>query len=127
LTSWVSKKFTKGGLQLKHDEDTIQASVCLALSALGVYFFAVPNSAAGKTTMQRAMRLKAMGVRAGVADLVIMGHGGQACFLEIKTESGRLSESQKTFRDLCQRRGWPWGIARSVDEAISFCRAWAII
>jgi hypothetical protein len=99
---------------MKHDEAQI-------------YFFAVGNDNAGKTSMQRAMRLKAMGVRAGVADLVIMGYGGQACFLEIKTESGRLSESQKTFRDLCQKRGWPWGIARSVEEAIEQCRTWSII
>jgi hypothetical protein len=112
---------------MKHDEDTIQASVCLALSALGIYFFAVPNSAAGKTSMQRAMRLKAMGVRAGVTDLVIMDPDGQACFLEIKTESGKLSESQKKFRDLCADRGWPWGIARSVEEAIEQCRTWSII
>lgn len=112
---------------MKHDEDTIQANVCLTLSAMGVYFFAVPNSAAGKVSMARAARLRATGLRAGVADLVIMRRDGMACFLEIKTPKGRLSPAQDNFRILCQTRGWPWGIARSVDQALDLCRTWGVI
>lgn len=112
---------------MNHEEDTLQASVCLTLSAMGVYFFMVPNSAAGKTTIQRAVRLRALGLRPGVSDLVVMRRDGVACFLELKTPKGRLSPAQDNFRILCQSRGWPWGVARSVEQAVDLCKTWGVI
>lgn len=112
---------------MNHDEDRIQADIVFALSALGVFLFMVPNSAAGKTTQARAARLKAMGLRAGVSDLILMGDDGRSYFLEIKTESGRLSESQLRFRDICIARGWPYAVTRSLDDAIAQARAWGLI
>jgi len=112
---------------MNHEEDAIQAAICLALSEAGIYFFSVPNSAGGKTSMQRAMRLKATGLRAGVADLVVMRQDGRACFLEVKTKTGRLSPAQDNFKILCAARGWSWGIARSVDDALALCVAWEVL
>jgi hypothetical protein len=112
---------------MEHEEDILQANICLTLSALGVWFFAVPNSAAGKVSMARSMRLRATGLRAGVSDLVVMRLDGGACFMEIKTKKRKLSPAQDNFRILCLARGWRWGIARSVEDALDLCRAWAII
>lgn len=112
---------------MTHEEDSIQAAICLALSAMGVFYFHVPNQSAGKTTIQRAMRLKAMGVRSGISDLVLIGRDGRAYFLEIKTEKGRLSDSQRAFMAICDNNDWPYGIARSVDDAIRFVRAWRVV
>ena len=112
---------------MEHTEDLLLADVCLTLSAMGVYFFAVPNSAAGKVSMARANRLRATGLRAGVADLVVMRKDGIACFLEIKTKKGKLSPAQDNFRILCAARSWRWGIARSVVEAVDLCRTWGVI
>ena len=98
-----------------------------ALSLAGVYVFMIPNDAAGKTSIAKAGRLKACGLRAGVADLVVMSPDGRAHFLEVKTETGRLSESQIRFAELCIKRGWKYEVARTVDEAVEIVRKWGIV
>lgn len=112
---------------MNYEEDRIQAATVQALSLLGVYFFMVPNDAAGKSSAAKASRLKAMGLRAGVSDLVLMGADGRAYFLEIKTATGKLSESQKKFQALCQAKNWPYAVARSVDEAVLYAKAWGLV
>lgn len=112
---------------MTHPESRIQADVILCLSLAGVYLFSVPNEAAGKSTPQKIQRLKAMGLRPGMSDLVLMSSDGRAHFLEIKTESGKLSESQTRFRDWCIARGWPWAIARSPEEALDQARSWGLV
>ncbi len=59
---------------------------------------------------------KAMGVRAGVPDLVILYPGGRAGFVEIKAGKGRLTESQMAWRDLLQDMGFGWREVRSLDD-----------
>ena len=109
---------------MNHEESKIQAAIVSALSLLGIFLFAVGNDFAGATSAAKAGRLKAMGLRPGVSDLVIIGRDGKGYFLEIKTATGVLSSSQKNFRDLCSLRAWPYAIARSVDEAIDQCKKW---
>lgn len=112
---------------MKHEESAIQAAIVSALSLAGIYCFMVGNDAAGKTTAARASRLKAMGLRAGVADLVIMGPDGRAHFLEIKTATGRLSPAQVAFRDLCVKRNWTYCVARSVAEAMEIVKELGLV
>lgn len=112
---------------MKHEESLIQAAVVSALSLLGLYVFMVGNDLAGKTTMARAGRMKAMGLRAGVSDLIVMGQGSKAHFLEIKTDTGRLSESQKKFEAMCLKKNWPYAVARSVDEAVEIVKKWGLV
>ncbi|HQO65733.1 MAG TPA: VRR-NUC domain-containing protein [Spirochaetales bacterium] len=111
---------------MNYEEDRIQAAIVQALSLLGVYFFYVPNSEAGAVSAAKASRLKAMGLRSGVSDLVLIGIDGRAYFLEIKTATGKLSESQKKFQALCQAKNWPYAVARSVDEAVTKAREWGL-
>lgn len=105
-----------------HPESCIQAQIVSTLSGLGIFLFSVPNEAAGRITPQKAARLKAMGLRSGISDLILIGQDGRAYFIEVKTETGRLSESQKRFQAYCATRGWIYGIVRSVEDAIAFCR-----
>lgn len=112
---------------ISHPEARIQAEIVLILSMAGVYCFSVPNESAGKATPQKIQRLKAMGLRPGITDLVLVGDSGVAHFLEIKTESGKLSESQVRFRDWCHKKGWPWAIARSPTEALDTATAWGLV
>lgn len=112
---------------MNHDESILQAAIVQALSLLGIFLFMVPNDAAGATTAAKGARLKALGLRAGVSDLVLMGKDGRAYFLEIKTPTGKLSESQKKFQALCAARGWPYAVARSVAEATAQAREWGLI
>ncbi len=112
---------------MNHDESVIQAQIVSALSLMGIFVFMVPNDAAGKITPAKAGRLKAMGLRAGISDLVLVGPDGQAYFLEVKTPGGKLSESQKLFSNLCLAKGWKYAVARSVEDAAELVRVWGLV
>jgi len=53
-------------------------------------FFSVPNE--GKRGFKAAQRLKNLGRRAGVPDLVILPTNGAACFIEMKAPKGALRD-----------------------------------
>lgn len=111
---------------MNHDEDKIQSDIVSLISGMGIYIFAVPNSAAGKCSPQRAARLKATGLRAGVADLVIAGNDGKIYFMEVKTLKGKLLESQKNFMRICKERSWPYAVVRSAQDALACIKAWGL-
>ena len=112
---------------MRHDESLIQSAIVSALSLAGVYVFMVPNDAAGKTSMAKAGRMKACGLRAGISDLVVMSPSGVAHFLEVKTATGVLSPSQIRFAELCIKKGWKYEVVRTVEQALDICRKWGII
>lgn len=90
-----------------------------------VLWFAVPN---GEYRSPRTgARLKAQGVRAGVADLVIVGPRGLVHFLELKTKRGTLSEVQRIFADDCIINDCPYSVARSPEDARSTLINWDVI
>lgn len=53
----------------------------------------------------------------GAPDLLLLGPEGRAACLKIKTQADRLSRDQTAFADLCRRRGIPYAVVRSLDEA----------
>lgn len=65
-----------------------------------------------------AVRLKKMGVKAGVPDLFLAypASGFHGLFIEMKSESGRLRESQKWWRDRLTEAGFAWACCRSWIE-----------
>lgn len=81
-------------------------------------FFSVPNEAAGNPVRQGQMI--AMGLRPGVADMVLLFPGGKVAFMEIKNETGRQRESQKGFQEMCASFGFPYRIVRSVKDAMDY-------
>lgn len=83
-----------------------------------VYYFAVPNQA--NRGIYNASKMKAEGLRAGVADLCFMLPKGRVAWLEMKKPGGSMSHAQKQFRDICADLGHHWALAKSVDEAIEF-------
>lgn len=58
-----------------------------------------------------------MGVHAGFSDLVVISEG-RVLFLEVKSKTGRLRDSQAAFRDDVRAQGFPWALVRSVDDAL---------
>ena len=56
-----------------------------------------------------------MGLINGVPDFVFISKN-KALFIELKTEKGRLSESQIYFRDWCTDEQIDYYVARSVEE-----------
>lgn len=75
---------------------------------------AIPNG--GYRNEREAVNLKRSGVRAGEPDLILRLPGGVTWNLEIKTDKGKQSATQKQCQRDCERLGHPYFVIRSVDE-----------
>ena len=71
----------------------------------------------GWRTKAEAARFKALGVLAGVLDLVLVLPEGRVAFWEVKTQPGRISPAQFAFIDRLEANGHVWAVVRSVDDA----------
>lgn len=82
--------------------------------------FAVPNG--GWRNEATGAKLKAEGVTAGVADLILLhpsGFGHYALLIEMKTEEGRQSMSQKKWQANVEQSGagiYKYKVVRSLEE-----------
>jgi hypothetical protein len=95
-----------------------------ALAAPGLLWFHVPNDA--KRGFKTAARLKSMGMRAGVSDLIAV-RNGEIFALELKADGGRPTESQLEFLDDLRTAGGHGVVAEGLDEAINIIKAWGWI
>ncbi len=78
--------------------------------------FAVPNG--GARDAVTGAKLKEEGVVSGVADLILLvpsGHYNSLC-IEMKTQAGRQSETQKEFAAAATLHGNRYEVCRSFDE-----------
>jgi len=99
-------------------EDDFQKAI---VQALEVYksmgrldFFHVPNG--GRRNPREAKKLKAMGTRPGVADLVIIAPSRYTEFWEVKMPvKGRVSDSQRIFQTTVEGFGYPYRIIDSLN------------
>lgn len=114
-----------GSKPLSDSEHKIQVKLCdyLAYAARPeIYYFAVPNQS--NRHIANATKMKAEGVRSGIADLCFLLPGGRVAWLEMKKPGGSLSDTQKSFRDICSSLGHLWALAKSVDEALEHLTKW---
>jgi hypothetical protein len=77
-------------------------------------WFHVPNECVVRTKSDliRLQRKKDMGMRNGAPDLAFLKPDG--CLqVELKTEKGKLSDSQKAWRDYSLKQDIPYVVARS--------------
>ena len=104
-------------------EHGLQMAVLQHLRTYGrrdLNWFAIPN--AGRRTLYSGNRMKQEGMQSGVADLCIMLDRGRAAWLELKTERGTQSDTQKGFEAICKRLGHPYCVARTIDQAVAFLK-----
>lgn len=73
-----------------------------------------------------AGRLKAMGVRPGVPDFVLI-IGGIAHGLELKADTGRLSQSQILAKREWEAAGGRYEVAKGIDAALAVLRSWGAL
>lgn len=89
--------------------------------------FAVPNG--GARDKREGARLKAEGVTAGVADLLLLvprveqDEEGAAYYIpalciEMKTDKGRQQATQHAWQTAVEREGYKYIVVRSLDEFI---------
>lgn len=86
---------------------------------------AIPN-ASRRSAQGRATNAVA-GLSPGLFDLMIIGSGGRAWFIEVKNEKGRLSPAQEAWRAWFVTSAVPHCVARSVDDVRAALTAWRIM
>lgn len=107
---------------MRHLEDQLQKSIVkywdYVYPKLKPYLVCVPNG--GKRNAIEAAKFKQMGVRAGFPDLVLFVPNRFYPFMgiELKTKTGRQSESQKTYQQEFESIGAKYVICRSLDDFI---------
>jgi len=112
---------------LNRPEQAIQKTVVQHLrsrSEPGVFFWSTPNE--GKRGFVNAAALKAMGMTAGVPDLLIL-KGGTLYALELKSPSGRLTPSQRLVMDRMRDCGAFVAAVFSLDEALVTLEFWGVL
>lgn len=112
---------------MKRPEQEIHMAVCNHLrmrSTAGVFWFHVPNG--GKRHIAEAVKFKALGVVAGVPDLLIL-KGGKLHALELKAAKGRLTPSQRIVLAHMENCGAETAVAHSLDEALVTLEYWGVL
>jgi len=111
-----------------HHEDSLQEA-CIrwfdySYPNLKLLLFHATNE--GKVTKTQAVRRKKMGVRPGVADLILLVPNNSSAYLaiELKTPQGKQSENQKKWQETAERNGGKYTIARTVDEFINIIQSY---
>ena len=100
-----------------NQEEQIQREIVKHLDKVKVYYFSCPNENAGggKGAMIRTRKYKAMGLRSGVSDLIVL-LPNRIIFLEVKTPTGTQSPNQKKFHKKVIELGFEYFLVRSVDD-----------
>lgn len=85
------------------------------------WIFHVPNG--GMRPKGEAGKLKAMGVRPGLPDILLPRRNGpwSGLAVEVKSPSGRLSRCQADWLAALAQDGWLTAVVRSVDEFQEVC------
>ncbi len=107
---------------VKHDDEHRLQVACVRwfryrFPNLSQRLFAVPNG--GRRDSVTGAKLKAEGVLAGVADLILLvpNCGCGALLIEMKTAKGRQSTSQKEWQtDLCKADEYRYVVCRSLYD-----------
>lgn len=122
-------------MKRKHPEDDIQKAIADHLRRRGVpglVWWHTPNGTklGGKRNSKgfpiQAARLKSLGVRSGVSDIIAI-HNGRIYALELKAPGGRASESQIEFLQDAERAGAFVCIAEGLDRAIRVLEEWGLL
>jgi hypothetical protein len=111
----------------RNTEAQIQRAIFQHLDLRGapdVYAFHPANG--GYRSKVTASILKACGVRAGVPDIVAV-KDGKTFALELKTDSGRLSEAQQRAHEALRRAGASVAVAFGLDQALTQLKRWGIL
>ena len=101
---------------MKHQESTLQTSCVkwFRLQYPNLVIYAVPNG--GSRNVREAQRLKAEGVLAGVADLVIMLPQGKSLYIEMKVKGNKQTDNQKDFQKIAETLGHTYAVCYSFEE-----------
>ena len=100
--------------------------VSLLAAQCGFIFWSTPNEGTDRANPARLAKLKRMGLRPGVADLVFI-KDGRAYFLEMKKPGGNQSDNQIDFQLDCAIVKAQYAVTWSFEEAVKILQSWGII
>lgn len=106
-------------------EDALQKSIIAYLELVlpnGAWFSHFPAGGGGKV---RGARLKSLGLKAGVPDILILWRSSLYC-LEIKTPGKYASKVQKATHLLLREAGARVGVVRGLDDVRDRLSRWDI-
>lgn len=89
-----------------------------------IFWFHPANG--GKRSWNEGKSFKAMGVVAGVPDIIII-KGGEVFGLELKATGGAVRPSQRLVHAAMQEAGARTAIAKGLDEALVTLEVWGIL
>ena len=113
---------------MRHEEDSLQIACVrwfdLQYHWLSWALFHVPNG--GSRNRIEAAKFKAMGVRPGVPDLIlILPRGGYHYLaLELKVGKNKQTENQKWYQSKMTENGGKYVVIRSLDDFIETVNAY---
>lgn len=107
-------------------EDLVHKAVLTWIRRVAPHCFVFHPANGGSRHRLEAIKLKMLGVVAGVPDLIVFGPGGRAYCLEVKAEKGSLQPTQKAFARQMEDLGIGWALVRSVDDARAAFASWGI-
>lgn len=108
-------------------EDILQMQVARALGIVAPDLIWFHPANGGYRHPREAKKLKDMGVKPGIADLVfILPPDNAAAFIELKVGKNRLTESQAALQVQCGERGIPYAVCRSLDDVLSTLNTWGV-
>ena len=111
----------------RSDETKLQMAVVQHLrlrGAPGLVFFHVPNG--GARSKAEGAIFKAMGVRAGVSDLILL-HSNRFFALELKAIGGRASPEQRDFISEADAAGAHTALVEGLDAALATLKSWGLL
>lgn len=74
--------------------------------------FSVPNES---SNAKEQVYKKSLGLIAGVSDLIII-RPDEVLFIEVKTETGRQSDKQKSFQSKIESLGFKYYLVRNLEQ-----------
>ena len=101
---------------MKLQESTLQSSCVrwFRYQYPHLVIYAVPNG--GSRNVREAQRLKAEGVLAGVADLVVLLPQGKSLYIEMKVKGNRQTDNQKEFQKKVTTLGHTYAVCYTFEE-----------
>ena len=102
-----------------HEEENEQIVICNSLMKMNVLFYHIPNG--GRRNHFEAIRLKRMGVKAGIPDICIpLARGGyHGAYGEVKRRvGGVVSDNQKWWLNELKEQGYYVFVAHGADDFI---------
>jgi hypothetical protein len=110
-----------------YGEDAIQRAVFEHLAARGVpCLFAFHPANGGYRRPVEAARLKGLGVRPGVPDLIAI-HRGQVYAIELKREGGRVTDGQIQAIEDIRAAGGHAQVCYGLDCALAVLEHWGLL